>query len=216
MLRLSSPAGAPQVGKPSTLAVRQSTGHLHDRALYRRGYALLVLGRHREALEDLNAAVVAMRAADDQIWEARALQERAVSYLLSGSARRAVSDLRRAEDLFDATGQELEAAEARMNRGLVALRLGDLPEALNCFDKAAERFQNLGATEPDLSIHRCAALTAAGLFRDAMDEAEVCHRAAGPDSRSTDQTGRTASHRSQVRAGRRPTYKGTYLGHRGA
>ena len=61
-------------------AVRQSTGHLHDRARYRRGYALLVLGRHREALEDLNAAVVAMRAADDQIWEARALQERAVSY----------------------------------------------------------------------------------------------------------------------------------------
>jgi len=154
-------------------AVRQSTGHLHDRALYRRGYALLVLGRHREALEDLNAAVVAMRAADDQIWEARALQERAVSYLLSGSARRAVADLVRAEDLFDVNGQELEAAEARMNRGLVALRLGDLPEALSCFDKAAERFQNLDATEPDLSIHRCAALTAAGLFRDAMDEAEA-------------------------------------------
>lgn len=159
--------------KALDVAVRQSTGHLHARALYRRGYALLVLGRHREALEDLNAAVVAMRAADDQIWEARALQERAVSYLLSGSARRAVADLRRAEDLFDATGQELEAAEARMNRGLVALRLGDLPEALSCFDKAAERFQNLGATEPDLSIHRCAALTAAGLFRDAMDEAEA-------------------------------------------
>ena len=141
--------------------------------LFRRGYALLILGRHREALEDLNAAVVAMRAADDQIWEARALQERAVSYLLSGSARRAVADLRRAEDLFDANGQELEAGEVTMNRGLVALRLGDLPEALSCFDKAAERFQRLGAIEPDLSIHRCAALTAAGLFRDAMHEAEA-------------------------------------------
>ena len=92
-------------------AVRQSTGHLHDRMLFRRGAALLVLGRHREALEDLNTAIVAMRAADDQIWEARALQERAVSYLLSGSARRAVADLRRAEDLFDANGQELEAGE---------------------------------------------------------------------------------------------------------
>jgi tetratricopeptide (TPR) repeat protein len=154
-------------------AVRQSSGHLHHRVLYRRGYALLVLGRHREALEDLNAAVVAMRAAGDQIWEARALQERAVSYLLSGSARRAVADLRRAENLFDTNGQELEAGEATMNRGVVALRLGDLPEALSCFDKAAERFQYLGATEPDLSIHRCAALTAAGLFRDAMYEAEA-------------------------------------------
>jgi tetratricopeptide (TPR) repeat protein len=135
-------------------AVRQSSGHLHQRVLYRRGYALLVLGRHREALEDLNAAVVAMRAAGDQIWEARALQERAVSHLLSGSARRAVADLRRAEDLFDTNGQELEAAEATMNRGLVALRLGDLPEALNCFDRAEERFHRLGAEEPDLMANR--------------------------------------------------------------
>ena len=154
-------------------AVRQSTGHLHDRMVFRRGSALLVLGHHREALEDLNTAIVAMRAADDQIWEARALQDRAVSYLSSGSAHRAVADLKRAEDLFDANGQELEYAEATMNRGLVALRLGDLPEALSCFDKAAERFRNLGATEPDLSIRRCAALTAAGLFRDAVDEAEA-------------------------------------------
>jgi tetratricopeptide (TPR) repeat protein len=154
-------------------AVRQSTGHLHDRVLFRRGYGLLVLGRHREALEDLNAAVVAMRAADDQIWEARALQERAVSYLSSGSARRAIADLRRAEDLFDANGQELEAGEVTMNRGLLALRLGDLPEALSCFDRAEERFQRLGAIEPDLSIRRCAALAAAGLFKEAMHEAEA-------------------------------------------
>jgi tetratricopeptide (TPR) repeat protein len=154
-------------------AVRQSTGHLNRRMLFRRGAALVVLGRHREALKDLNTAIVAMRAANDQGWEARALQERAVCYLLSGSARRGVADLRRAEDLFDASGQELEAGEVRMNLGLVALRLGDLPEALSCFDDAAERFQRLGAIEPDLSMHRCAALNAAGLFRDAIQEAEA-------------------------------------------
>jgi tetratricopeptide (TPR) repeat protein len=154
-------------------AVRQSTGHLHGRMLFRRGAALLILGDHREALEDLNTAIVTMRAADDQIWEARALQERAVSYLSSGSARRAVADLRRAEDLFTVNGQELESAEVTVNRGLVALRLGDLPDALNCFDEAAERFQRLGTPEPDLSMHRCAALTAAGLARDAMQEAEA-------------------------------------------
>jgi tetratricopeptide (TPR) repeat protein len=152
-------------------AVRQASGHLRGRMLFRRGAAQLILGRHREALEDLNAAVVAMRAAGDQIWEARALQERAVSHLSSGLAHRAVADLRRAEELFETNGQELESGEVTMNRGLVALRLGDLPEALSCFDRAAERFQNLGTTEPDLSIHRCAALTAAGLFRDAMHEA---------------------------------------------
>jgi tetratricopeptide (TPR) repeat protein len=116
--------------------------------------------------------VAALRLDGDQLWEARALQERAVSYLSSGSARRAVADLRRAGDLFTANGQELESAETIVNRGLVALRLGDLPEALTCFDEAAERFGRLGASEPDLSMHRCAALAAAGLARDAMQEAD--------------------------------------------
>ena len=153
-------------------AVRQSTGQLRGRTLLRRGGALLLLGHHREAQEDLNRSVAALRLAGDQLWEARALQERAVSYLSSGSARRAVADLRRAGDLFTANGQELESAEATVNRGLVALRLGDLPEALACFDEAAERFGRLGASEPDLSMHRCAALTAAGLARDAMQEAD--------------------------------------------
>ena len=63
-------------------AVRQSTGHWNRRMLFRRGAALVILGRHREALKDLNTAIVAMRAANDQGWEARALQERAVSYLV--------------------------------------------------------------------------------------------------------------------------------------
>jgi tetratricopeptide (TPR) repeat protein len=154
-------------------AVRQSTGQLHGRMLFRRGAVMLILGRHHEALEDLNNAVAALRTADDQIWEARALQERAVSYLSSGQARRAVNDLRRAEDLFTANGQELESAETAVNRGLVALRLGDLPEALTCFDEVAERYQRLGTPEPDLSLHRCAALTAAGLARDALEEADA-------------------------------------------
>src|SRR6185312_6134886 len=153
-------------------AVRQSTGQLRGRTLLRRGGALLLLGHHREALEDLNRSVAALRLVGDQLWEARALQERAVSYLSSGSARRAVADLRRAGDLFTANGQELESAETTVNRGLVALRLGDLPEALTWFDEAAERFGRLGASEPDLSMHRCAALTAAGLARDAMQEAD--------------------------------------------
>ena len=154
-------------------AVRQSTGQLRGRTLLRRGGVLLLLGHHREALEDLNSAVAALRMADDQIWEARALEQRAVSYLSSGSARRAVADLRRAEDLFTANGQELESADATVTRGLVALRLGDLPDALTCFDEAAERFHRLGTPDPDLSMHRCAALTAAGLASDAMEEAEA-------------------------------------------
>src|SRR6201985_3005873 len=37
-------------------AVRQSTGQLHGRTLLRRGGALLLLGHHREALEELKRA----------------------------------------------------------------------------------------------------------------------------------------------------------------
>ncbi|HEY1343426.1 MAG TPA: CHAT domain-containing protein [Streptosporangiaceae bacterium] len=154
-------------------AVRQSTGHLRGRTLLRRGGSLLSLGHHDEALEDLNSAVIAMRAANDQIWEARALTERAVSYLSLGSVRRAVDDLRRAERLFTANGQELESADATTHLGLLALRTGDLPEALTCFDEAAERYQHLGTPDPNLSMYRCAALTAAGLARDAMEEADA-------------------------------------------
>ena len=154
-------------------AVRQSTGHLHGRILFRRGAALLILGRHSEALEDVNSAVAAMRMAGDQIWEARALEHRALSYISSGSVRRAVADLRRAEELFTANGQELESVDAAVHRGVLALRLGDLPDALACFDEAAERYQRLGTSEPDLSMHRCVALTAAGLAKDAIHEAEA-------------------------------------------
>ncbi|MGE5287426.1 MAG: CHAT domain-containing protein [Micromonosporaceae bacterium] len=154
-------------------AVGQSTGHSRGRMLLRRGGALLSLGHHSEALEDLNRAIVAMRAANDQIWEARALTERAVSYLSLGSVRRAVADLRRAEGLFTANGQELESVDATVHRGLLAQRIGDLPEALTCFDEAEERFQRLGTSDPNLSIHRCAALMAAGLATDAMQEADA-------------------------------------------
>jgi tetratricopeptide (TPR) repeat protein len=157
-------------------AVRQSTGHLHDQMVFRRGAALLILGRHHEALADLNSAVVALRAADDQIWEARALTCRALTHLSFGSVRPAVADLRRAESLFAANGQELELADAVVHRGVLALRIGDLPEALTCFDEASERFQALGTADPSLTSYRCAALTAAGLAGDAIQEADAAIR----------------------------------------
>ncbi|MDA0638949.1 hypothetical protein OUY22_36530, partial [Nonomuraea sp. MCN248] len=154
-------------------AVRQSSGHLHGRILLRRGGVLSTLGHHRDALNDLNSAVVALRAAGDPIWEARARTERATCNLALGAVTRAAADLRRAEELFNATGQELESADAIVHRGVLALRIGDLPEALACFDHAAERFARLGLPDPTLSVQRCAALLAAGLPRDALDEAHA-------------------------------------------
>jgi tetratricopeptide (TPR) repeat protein len=154
-------------------AAGRSTGVLNGRILLRRGGVLRTLGHYREALADLNTAIGTLCLADDQLWEARARTERAFTYLALGSLRRAADDLGLAEVLFTGTGQQLESADAVVHRGVLALRSGDLPAALACFDEAAERFEELGVPDADLSIHRCTALLTAGLPADARDEAEA-------------------------------------------
>src|SRR4051794_7602641 len=144
------------------IAARRAVGRLRGRILLRRGGALLVLGRHASAVSDLNDAIVELRQAGDQLWEARALTERAVALMTFGSVPRAVTDLLQAERLFSQTGQELESADAVVHRGLVALQGGDLLGALACFDEAGERFERLGTPDPSLAQHRCDALLSAG------------------------------------------------------
>ena len=153
-------------------AVERSSGLLRGRVLLRRGGALHVLGDHRNALADLSNAITSLRLADDQVWEARALTARAFTHLASGSVRRAEVDLERAERLFTANGQELESADAVVHRGVLALRNGDLPRALGSFDEAEQRFDQIGTSDPTLSIQRCAALLAAGLPGDALAETD--------------------------------------------
>jgi tetratricopeptide (TPR) repeat protein len=152
-------------------ALERSSGLLRGRVLLRRGGALLVLGDHHDAMADLSNAVAALRLANDPVWEARALTARAYTHLASGSVWRAEVDLRRAERLFTASGQELESADAVVHRGVLALRNGDLPTALASFDEAKHRFDQIGTSDPTLSIERCAALLAAGLPKDALAEA---------------------------------------------
>lgn len=155
-------------------AVRRSTGLLRGRTLLRRGGCLRILGHRREALADLNGAVTALRAAGDDIWEARALNQRAGIHLSSGTPARAASDLARAGELFAGAGQDLEVADVVMLRGLVALRVGDLPAALALFDQATDRYAELGLpADADLSAHRCEAFTAAGLAADALRAADA-------------------------------------------
>jgi tetratricopeptide (TPR) repeat protein len=157
-------------------AVKEANGTLAGRVLMRRAFALWRLGRHHEALADLRRAVMVLHRSGDTMWEARALSARAFVHLAVGSAERADTDLGNAERLFAATSQELEQAFATHNRGLVAFRSGDLTLALSHFDQAARRCQVHGAPIPDLSIDRCAVLLAAGLPRDALDEADAAIR----------------------------------------
>lgn len=154
-------------------SVERSSGHQRSRALFRRGAVLVMLGRHREALPDLNNAIAALRQAGDAIWEARGRTDRATCYLSLGQIRRAASDLGIAEQLFLSCGQELESADAAMHRGVLALRIGDIPAALAAFDEAAERLTQLGTPDFDLTAHRCAALLAGGLPREALEAVDA-------------------------------------------
>lgn len=154
-------------------AAERSSGWLNGRILLRRGGVLRSLGHYGDALTDLNSAIGTLRLAGDQLWEARARTERAFTNLALGSVRRAVDDLRVAEVLFAGSGQQLESADAVVHRGVLALRSGELPAALACFDEAAERFEELGVPDADLSIQRCSALLSAGLPVEARDEAEA-------------------------------------------
>jgi tetratricopeptide (TPR) repeat protein len=154
------------------LAVAKSDGLTAARVRFRLAGALWVLGRHGEALDELRPAVGALRRAHDTIWAARALTLRGLLQLARGATDRADRDFDAAEQLFTTTGQEHDSAVAVHNRGLVAFRAGDLPAALRHLDEAGRRYLALGTPMPELSMDRCAVLLAAGLSRDALDEAD--------------------------------------------
>ncbi|MFE0419696.1 CHAT domain-containing protein [Streptomyces tendae] len=153
--------------------VARGSGHTRARVLYRRAYVWWVLGRHREALEDVRRAIPVLRQVDDVIWTARALTLRATVHLALGSVERADADFTAAEALWDTTGQEHDKADAVESRGLAAFRSGDVPAALRLLDEAAERYAKLGTPTFMLTIRRCEVLMAAGLATEALTEADA-------------------------------------------
>ncbi|MHC8420059.1 CHAT domain-containing protein [Streptomyces sp. NB004] len=153
--------------------VARGTGHTRARVLFRRAYVWWVLGRHKEALEDVRRAIPVLRQADDVIWTARALTLRATVHLALGSVERADADFTAAERLWDTTGQEHDKADAVESRGLAAFRSGDVPAALRLLDEAEERYAKLGTPTFMLTIRRCEVLMAAGLATEALAEADA-------------------------------------------
>ncbi|MFI6657660.1 CHAT domain-containing protein [Streptomyces sp. NPDC050523] len=153
--------------------VMVSSGHTRARVLFRRAYASWVLGRHREALEDVRRAIPVLRQADDVIWTARALTLRATVHLALGAVDRADADFTAAEALWDTTGQDHDKADVVESRGLAAFRQGDIPAALRLMDEAEERYAKLGTPSFMLSIRRCDVLMAAGLAPEALTVADA-------------------------------------------
>ena len=153
--------------------VAVSSGHTRARVLFRRAYASWVLGRHREALEDVRRAIPVLRQVDDVIWTARALTLRATVHLALGAVDRAEADFTAAEARWDTTGQDHDKADVVESRGLAAFRSGDIPVALRLLDEAEERYAKLGTPSFMLYIRRCEVLMAAGLAPEALAEADT-------------------------------------------
>ena len=160
-------------------AVRMAQGVLAGRVLMRRASALSDLGRHAEALCDLNRAVVILHRHGDALWEARSRTHRGLILLAMGQARRADAEFLAAERQYELAGQEWEYATARHNRGLVAAASGHVPEALEYLAEAGRRYEQLGTPMPDVAIDRCAVLLSAGLATDARAEADDSARRLG-------------------------------------
>ena len=158
------------------VAAATARGVLAGRVLMRRAVVLSVLGRHAEALGDLNRAVAILRGHGDSLWEARSRTWSGLTLLAMGQTRRADAEFRAAERQYALAGQEYEYATARHNRGLVAAASDRVPEALEYFAEAGRRYDQLGTPMPDLAIDRCAVLLAAGLAADAWAEADDAAR----------------------------------------
>ncbi|MEU0572746.1 hypothetical protein ABZ297_46085, partial [Nonomuraea sp. NPDC005983] len=143
------------------------------RVLFRRAGARWIVGWHREALDDLSLATPALLDAGDTVWAARALTLRGHVNLALGAVAQADADFRAAQRMFATTNQEHDSVVAVQNRGVVAFRAGDLPVALEFLDEADRRFKELGIPMFDLVADRCAVLLAAGLARDALEQADT-------------------------------------------
>ncbi|MFC5817941.1 CHAT domain-containing protein [Nonomuraea harbinensis] len=154
-------------------AAGRATGTTRARVLFRRAGARWILGRHGDALDDLGVAAPALRRAGDTVWAARALSLRGHVQLALGGVRAADADFRTAQRMFATTRQEHDSVVAVQNRGVAAFVAGDLPTALALLDEADQGFQRLGTPMPDLVADRCAVMLAAGLAREALEQADA-------------------------------------------
>jgi tetratricopeptide (TPR) repeat protein len=153
--------------------IARGSGRTRARVLFRRAYVWWVLGRHREALDDVRRAIPVLRQTDDVIWTARALTLRATVHLALGAVYRADADFTAAERLWETTGQEHDKADAVESRGLAAFRSGDIPVALRLLDEAEEMYAKLTTPTFMLTIRRCEVLLSAGLAAEALAQADT-------------------------------------------
>jgi tetratricopeptide (TPR) repeat protein len=150
-------------------AVGECTGEVLSKVLMRRAYVLSLLGRQREALVDMIAALDGIRRTANRLWEARTLNNLGHVQMALGSLAAAERSFDEAMQIFRDLGQDVEVLDALQNLGEVAFCRGDLPRALAVFDEVARVQDDVNDSRPDNAPARAGAYLAAGLTAEAVE-----------------------------------------------
>ncbi|GIJ54952.1 CHAT domain-containing protein [Virgisporangium aurantiacum] len=117
----------------------------------------------------LAAYELALPVLDQCMDVAKVLVNRGVIRIHLGDCDGAVADYTEAGAIFEREGHPFGVAESYHGLGWAHARRGDLPRALTYLDLAAEQFDALGHSAPEVAIDRVEVLLAAGLNAEATD-----------------------------------------------
>jgi tetratricopeptide (TPR) repeat protein len=154
-------------------AITDLHGVERAQALAQRGVIAHQRGRLDNALADYNAALPALRRADDRMWVWRVLSNRGVLYGHRFQLGSAVADLHEAMRLADELELGTSAAFTRQNLGWVNTLAGDLPQALRDLDEAEQRLRALKAQVGGILRDRTELLLSMCLAAEARAAAET-------------------------------------------
>jgi len=155
------------------LALSVLTGVYAARARTQRSAILQELGRTEEALEDLRAALPALRRGHDVQWETRALSNRSLLLITRRHFVAAETDLLRARSLCTEHQLTLPGGYVEQNLGCLYSSRGDVPKALAHFDAAADLYAAHGMEVGSLLVDRAKVLMSVRLIAESRAAAEA-------------------------------------------
>lgn len=169
-------------------AAAGATGPMAGKVTMRLAAVLLMLGRYEEGVESMRAALAAINAAGDTIWEGRSRISLGYAELLVGHVDDAEREVARAEAIFRDAGNTLERLDAIENRGEIAVSKGAVADGLRLYAEALAGYEAAAqAPKFDLVCANANAYLAAGMAAEAVTMLEALSSARRvPDLRRAD------------------------------
>jgi tetratricopeptide (TPR) repeat protein len=135
----------------------------------RKGAVLTLLGRHEDAVPEINAALTSIVAAGNRTWEARTRTWQAHVEFTLGRLDRAESAANEAERLYRELGSIQQALDAVETRAEIAVARGDLPRGIRIYEEVSSQRTADGEPARFTFVRIYAnALLAAGLTTEAV------------------------------------------------